>query len=371
MIDALRFLDTPLTPSAFSELIRAHAPTRILLVRGKASFEKCGAKALCDFVLSAEIAQVVEFFNFEENPKIEDVEQGLTLFRDNAIDLVLAIGGGSVLDMAKLIRFFAAYDGNLEEGKYLQANPSVPLLAFPTTSGTGAECTHFAVCYKSGKKYSVAHDDVRPDEAYIVPEWTHACSPYLTACVGFDAFAQAMESYWSVRSSDESRKYALRAISLLYPNLQACVNAPTRELRKKIAEGAYWAGRAIDISFTTAAHAFSYGLTVYLGFPHGRAVASSLAYFFEKNLNVCPENCSDPRGVEFVRGRMSELCGILEIENGIALELWIRTLFRRWLTSISPSEIEWRKCLASVNLSRLSNNPTKILRNPNIKDFIW
>lgn len=371
MDDALQFLDKPLTPQAFTELIRAYSPKRILLVRGKASFEACGAKQLCEPAFASTGANVVEFFDFEENPKIEDVERGLTLFRDNAIDLVVAIGGGSVLDMAKLIRFFAAYAGEIKEGEYLQENDCVPLLAFPTTSGTGAECTHFAVCYKNRKKYSLTHADVRPTKAYLIPEWTHACSPYLTACVGFDAFAQAVESCWSVRSTDTSREYALRAISLLYPNLEACVKNPTPELRRKIAEGAYWAGRAIDISFTTAAHAFSYGLTTYLGFPHGRAVASSLGYFFDQNLNISEDNCNDPRGVEFVRARMQELCGILKIESGVELSRWARALFGQWLKNVPPSEEEWTACLASVNLSRLSNNPTKILKNPNVNDFIW
>ena len=127
----------------------------------------------------------------------------------NVPNIILAVGGGSALDMAKLIRYHI----------YKETDSYIPLVVIPTTAGTGAETTHFSVCYINGEKQSIADSAMLPDYAFVCSELTSHNDAYLTACTGFDAVAQAIESYWSVNSTDESRSYSLKALGLLWKQL--------------------------------------------------------------------------------------------------------------------------------------------------------
>ena len=117
--------------------------------------------------------------------------------------------------------------------------------------------------------------------AVVYPQFTYQNDAYLTACTGFDALAQAIESYWAKGATNESRDYSVRAIGLLWKQLPQLIQSPTKELRNQVAEGAYWAGRAINISTTTAPHAFSYVFTSKYGYPHGHAVAFTFPFFMK------------------------------------------------------------------------------------------
>lgn len=143
------------------------------------------------------------------NPRVEDVRKGVLLCKSQCPNIILAVGGGSALDMAKLIRYHI----------YKETDSYIPLVVIPTTAGTGAETTHFSVCYINGEKQSIADSAMLPDYAFVCSELTSHNDAYLTACTGFDAVAQAIESYWSVNSTDESRSYSLKALGLLWKQL--------------------------------------------------------------------------------------------------------------------------------------------------------
>ena len=218
--------------SSIKELIpilQEYTPDHIFLVRGKKSYEKCGAQAVLESVFVKLACGVTEFFDFEANPKIEDMEKGLSLLKEYPTNMIIAIGGGSVLDMAKLLRFFYSYSGNPTGGEFEKKRQLIPLITLPTTAGTGSEATHFSVLYKDKVKYSVEHDAILPDVAIVYPKFTYGNSKYLTSCTGFDALAQAIEAYWNVNATEESDKYAAKAIKLLWPNLPLVVNSPTAE----------------------------------------------------------------------------------------------------------------------------------------------
>lgn len=257
------------------EWFRQPGIRKVLLVRGKVSFTACGAEAvLAELLQEPAFPQFVHFSDFQNNPQIEDCLKGVALCRQENVDAIMGIGGGSVLDMAKLIRHFH----HEKDGRQL------PLLAIPTTAGTGAEATHFAVCYVAGEKTSVTHEDIRPDLALVYSPFTYKNSTYLTACTGFDAVAQAIESYWSVNANKESRKWSLQALGKLWRQLPALIQkTENTSLRDDVAEGAYYAGRAIDLTTTTAAHAFSYKFTSLLNYPHGHAVALTFPFWFAIN----------------------------------------------------------------------------------------
>lgn len=330
-------------------LLKRHNAKHVFLVRGKGSYTACGAEEIIQNALTKANCELTEFYDFSENPKCEDLERGIELLNNSKADVIIAVGGGSVLDMSKLIRFFSSYRGEVTGKTFIKVCDLLPLIAMPTTAGTGAEATHFAVVYKDKIKYSAEHDDMLPNYAIIYPPFTYSNPQYLTACTGFDALAQAIEAFWNLNATEESDIYAEKAIRLLWPNLPDVVNNPTEELRNKVFEGSYWAGRAINITKTTAPHAFSYPLTTYYGYPHGHAVALTFPFFMERN---CGNLNRD-------KIRVNKLLSLLRLENFENL----REVFFEYTTQIGlyfRGDYEVFKVLDNINLERLKNNPTPV-----------
>ena len=273
----------------------------IVLVTGRASYAACGAKAFLEPFLAGK--SVTHLVTVGENARAKDVAEKRGQL-PSEVDAYLAVGGGTAMDTAKLVR---GLEGTLP-----------PFLAVPTTAGTGAETTRFAVYYDHGVKKSA--DDVRylPTDQLLVPDFTATQSPYQRASTEFDAYAQAVESLWSVGGTDESRAYARRALDLMKAGDQML--------------GSYWAGRAIDISRTTAAHALSYYMTATYGIPHGHAVYMMFPY-------VCRAN-GHP---EFIR----------EVPELQSLRAFAAEKGLDWDGLVG-------KLLANVNAARLANNPAPI-----------
>lgn len=331
-------------------LLKRHNAKHVFLVRGKGSYTACGAEHVINLALSDVGCKLTEFYDFSENPKCEDMERGIELLSECKADIILAVGGGSVLDMSKLIRFFSCYMGDVTSKSFKKAGELLPLLAIPTTAGTGAEATHFAVVYKDKIKYSAEHDDMLPDYAIVYPQFTYGNPQYLTACTGFDALAQAIEAFWNLNATDESDIYAEKAIKLLWSNLPDVVNNPTEELRDKVAEGSYWAGRAINITKTTAPHAFSYPFTTYYGYPHGHAVALTFPYFLELNCGERNKN----------RERIRRLLALLNLDRDSDLMVQMQNYIDHiGLMKRKESEFDINFILSQVNLDRLKNNPVQ------------
>ena len=312
------------------QYMQSIAPRHCLLVRGKKSFGLCGGKKVIDELVGITNCDITEYSDFSVNPKYEEAIFGVEFFIASKADIIVAVGGGSVLDMAKLIRHIAAEKGYV-----------APLHALPTTAGTGAEATHFAVVYIEGKKQSIAADDVLPDVAVVYPQFTYQNDAYLTACTGFDALAQALESYWAKGATNESRDYSVRAVGLLWKQLPQLIQSPTEELRNQVAEGAYWAGRAINISTTTAPHAFSYAFTTHYGYPHGHAVALTFPFFMKLNGS-------------------KELFAILGLSAKNVIEETETYITRLDLSLELSPMVDIEGALREVNLQRMSNNPVVV-----------
>jgi len=292
------------------------SPQKIFLVTGKKSYISSGAeKILFEFIKEYEH---IRFFDFKINPKIEDIKKGINLFNREKCDFVIGIGGGSVMDIAKSISLLATQKGGLEEfvkGKLSLTKREILSIMIPTTAGTGSESTHFSVIYINKIKYSLAHNSLIPDFAILDPVFTENLPPYITACTSMDALCQAIESFWSTNSTEDSRIYSKQAIELIMPNIIKNVNNPDRVLREKMLIASNLAGKAINIAKTTAAHSVSYPLTSYFSISHGHAVALTLPYFIEFNNDISLENLQDSRGLKFVKDRMSELFIILKVKT--------------------------------------------------------
>lgn len=348
------------------ELLARLDTRRLLLVLDEPAYEYSGAAdALTDRLLKY---RTVHFSGFELNPKIEDAENGIALFQREAPDVVIALGGGSALDMAKLIAFGGVQEGRLLDyviGERAPERPGPPVIAVPTTAGTGSEATHFAVVYVDGRKHSLAHPFLLPEYALIDPVLTYSLPAGVTASSGLDALCQATESIWASGATAESIEYASQALSLALENLHAAVNKPSPPVRMAMATAAHLAGKAINISKTTAPHALSYGITTRYGVPHGAAVALTVAAFLGYNHAVDEATCSDARGVVAVKqrvGRIVELLGDGSLERakdrlGSLIES-IGGSVR--LRDVGVQQRDLPELARTVNVERLSNNPRTI-----------
>jgi alcohol dehydrogenase class IV len=193
----------------YCKLDESFIPTeskKIFLVTGKHSFELSGAKEILSEQLKS--YSIVNFNDFTANPKIDNIKEGIELFNDNDCDVVIAVGGGSVIDMAKSINILSVQNGdpkNIIQGREKILNKGKNLIAIPTTSGAGSEATHFAVVYIDKEKFSIAHEYILPNTAIVDPTFTFKLNSRVTAISGIDALSQAMESHWSVNSDNESK----------------------------------------------------------------------------------------------------------------------------------------------------------------------
>lgn len=347
-------------------LISENSANRIFLITGKGSYEHSGAKEFIETSLNG--IDFVHFSEFEQNPKYEDAVIGTRIFQESKSDMIIAIGGGSVIDMAKLINTFAANSEEealaiVKDSKRISVKGKF-MVAIPTTAGTGSEATHFAVVYHERRKYSVAHQSLLPNAVGLNVMFTMSQSKYLTACTGLDALSQAIESFWSVGGTQESKKYAEEAIRLLVKNLVNAVNSPNRENHISIVKGAYMAGKAINISKTTAAHAVSYAFTTYYSVPHGHAIFLTLPEFFEYNYGVSEKDVNDLRGVEYVKRNIEDLCGFFGVESASEGKHFLTNIAKGIGVELSLEKLgikNYREIIVNnVNLERLGNNPRKI-----------
>jgi len=236
---------------------------KIFLVTGKNSYSTSGAQGFLRRLLHD--YEVSRFSDFEANPKIEDVRKTVEIFKQVKCDTVIAVGGGSVMDMAKLANFLAVNDQDPLHyfgTKNDTAQKPKPLIAIPTTAGSGSEATSSAVLYADRQKFSVDNEFCLPDFAIVDPGLTMSLPKHITATTGMDALSQAVESYWNINSNEQSKVWAKGSIELIMPNIVTAVVKPCASARLAMAKAAHLAGKAINITRTTASHAISYPLSL-------------------------------------------------------------------------------------------------------------
>lgn len=299
------------------EIVKYFNAKNIFLVTGKKSFHLSGAEEIIKNIF--ENISYTKFDQFSENPNIEEVKQGVLLYRRVNPDMVVAVGGGSVIDMAKAINILAYQDDKPEvyisEEKRLE-KIGRPLIAIPTTAGTGSESTRFSTIYIDKTKHSL-NDEILtlPAVSIIDPTLTYSMPRYLTASTGLDALSQAIESLWSVHSTNESQKFAEKALKLAFKSLKRAANDPDGESRMNMTKAANLSGKAINITKTTACHSIAYPITSYFDVAHGHAVALTIPQLLEFNYNVDDKSCNDKRGAEFVKNQIENIINLMECKD--------------------------------------------------------
>jgi alcohol dehydrogenase class IV len=349
--------------------------SKAFLICGKSSFIECGAEAHINKIKNV---QFVQFNDYENNPKIENVNNGIRSFQQSKAEIIIALGGGSAIDIAKLIRHFSEQGlDKVSISDITNMNNSkkrILLVAIPTTAGSGSEATSFAVMYADKVKYSVADSSILPDIVIIDPLLSMTLSSQNTAVTGMDALCHAIESYWSINSTNESKNYAKEAMTIILNNLHETVHNPTVELRSNMAKAANLSGKAINISKTTAAHAISYTFTSYFAIPHGLAVSFFIPDLLVYNYNVSEHDADDPRGVDYIKQTINEINHFFGgndcYDTKIILEKFINNLgLSRDLSfyGIKYNDIDF--ILNNINNERLKNNPRRLNLN-NLREII-
>lgn len=331
---------------------------RVMLVCGN-SINKLKINDYLQGIKQSLGVDVVRFSDFTPNPDYSSVVKGVELFRKNNCDAIIAVGGGSAIDVAKCIKLFSTMDGNGNNGEFLSRNITknhIPFCVMPTTSGTGSEATHFAVIYYEGLKQSVAHISALPEVIVFDSSVLKTLPLYQKKSTMLDALCHAVESYWCVNSTDESKEYSLKAIRLIVNNLNSYL-ANNDDGNDNMMKASYLAGKAINITKTTAGHAMCYKITSLFNCAHGH-VAGLCDRILFKWMVENTQKCSDKRGVEYLKKTLDELGIALGGADALSGANKFCELFDSLNLNIpTATQEQIEELKSSVNTDRLSNHP--------------
>jgi alcohol dehydrogenase len=297
------------------------------------------------------------FTEIEPNPSVQCVTRLVEQIKAAGAEFVVALGGGSTMDAAKAAAL-AAVGAPIQEyhaGRVPVGDKALPLIAMPTTAGTGSEVTAVAVLTDPERdvKAPIGGPALLPRVAMVDPEWTLSAPPAVTAGTGMDALSHAIEAYWSVHAQPVCDALALQAASLIVASLEAAyAHGDDRDAREKLSLGSLLAGLAFAAPKTAAVHACSYPLTQRFKLPHGVACALTLDRFLEFNAPALPE-------------KLGRLAGQLGFKDVPALAHRIRAMKRSMSmpmtladAGISPQDLP--QLVAESFHPNMQNNPREV-----------
>lgn len=330
----------------------------LFLVCGR-SFDHLKIKSYFDTLTEGLGIKVTRFSNFKPNPLFESVVEGVRVFNENGCDAVFAVGGGSGMDVAKCVKMFAEMPSDKDYVLQTIEPNEIPLIAMPTTAGSGSEATKYAIIYYKGEKLTVTHDSCIPSAVVMDSLVLETLPLYQKKSTMLDALCHAIESYWSVKSTEESREYARKAISEVLKYKDSYL-ANEHDGNEKMLWAAYTAGKAINITGTTASHAMCYKLTGLYGFAHGHSAALAVSKLWSYTTNHI-NNCIDPRGKAYVCDMLKELAELFNcesIEQGA--EKFQELLDSLDLPKPTAGENDLEILTKSVDPNKLKSNPVAL-----------
>jgi alcohol dehydrogenase class IV len=336
---------------------------KIFVLCGKKSFVTSGAENLFKKLIIHK--EIKLFYKKSELPILEELIEIINDIKNFKPDLILAVGGGAVIDYAKIANVVDVREDLAD----LIVNYSYPfkkkytkLTVIPTTAGSGAEVTSNAVIYVDGIKHSFESELLIPDNFFLIPEFLISAPNKIKASAGFDAIAQALESLVSKKSNDQSVEYASKSLRVSVNSFISFVNNPNMKNATEMSIAANLAGKAISISKTTAPHAASYPFTSLFDISHGHAVSLFFERFFKFNYDNLDKsetsfdlkkrfdlifNLFDVQNINDFNSKISLIKNQAKLEdNLIKLDINIQ----------QSSE----NIFKGINLLRLGNNPVKI-----------
>lgn len=343
----------------FSKTIYGTESRRLFLICGRDIAQTESG----NYLLKHELVTFV-FQDFESNPTYESVQEAVKLFQQNQCDGVVAIGGGSAMDVAKCVKAFGGVPPTTDFIEQTIKVMEIPIYVIPTTAGSGSEATKFAVVYVEGIKKSVENENLLPDIVFLDSTLLKTLPNFQKKVTMMDALAHCIESYWSLNANEKSRAYAVKGMQMILEYYDLYLKGDERAFAK-MNIAANNAGKAINITKTTAAHAMSYKLTKMYNIPHGHAVTLCLVIVWEYTFYIAKSqkdeellqhlfqiaaiwNCdSIEKSIDSFRKLSKKLCleKDFELKEGTLLEL-----------------------CQSVNVERLRNHPI-IFEDNTIKEM--
>jgi alcohol dehydrogenase class IV len=272
--------------------------------------------------------QFAVYDKISTEPTVDYVREGLDVYKENGCDFLLAVGGGSAIDTAKAISVMVTNPGSIEDYKGLNKIPEkgAPLIAIPTTGGTGSEVTVYTIITdtKTNVKMLIGSPFIMPQVAIVDPLLTLSCPRSLTAAVGIDALTHAIEAYVSVRAQPMSDIFCLSAIELISGNLrQAWANGNNIEAREKTMLGALQAGIAFSNSSVALVHGMSRPIGAYFHVAHGASNAPLLGVVTEFSLIGNPV-----RYAHIAKAMGGNITGLTDLEAAQLAAKSIKTLIK-------------------------------------------
>ena len=310
-----------------TDVVRFFKPNKIMLVTGRKSMKELGVTdRIVDYLKDYQVV----VYGVEQNPTVRMVEDGIRFLKVEGCNMVIGLGGGSAIDTAKAVSVLAKNPGPV--GKYLSedrkiVNRGLPLVAFPTTAGTGTEVTQYASIIDEGKKrkLSLSHEYIHPSVAIVDPTLMVSMPKFVTATTGLDALSQCIEAYWSKCRTPISDIFALNGIKLVFEALVNSFNFPENvEFREKMALASLFSGIAISIARTTIVHSVSYPLTVHFNVPHGLACSLTLPSFIRYNSVAVKDRIRDiaraigVRTIEECIGKVERVISDVKLPNRLS-----------------------------------------------------
>jgi len=279
------------------KVVKDFGATQVLIVTDKALVQ-LGFVNLAIEALSAEGIQAIVFDGVIPDPTVEVVDNALNLARHHHCDAIVALGGGSSIDTAKII---ALHDNpfisatNLFNQDLSKFN-KLPLIAIPTTAGTGAEVTFVSVITATdGNKFAVFHSKILPDVAILDANLTLGLPPLITAATALDAMVHCIEAYTSrTKKNPISDALAVKGLQLLWQNYRKVMtNGKNIEARSEMLLGSCLAGMAFVNASVAAVHGLSYPLSIRFHVPHGHANALVMTGVFTFNLPAAQQHYAE------------------------------------------------------------------------------
>jgi alcohol dehydrogenase class IV len=336
---------------------------KIFILCGKKSFVTSGADT-CLKDIDAE-KKIKIFYKKSEIPVIEELVEIINDIKNFKPDLILAVGGGAVIDYAKIANVVDVREDLAD----LIVNYSYPfkkkytkLTVIPTTAGSGAEVTSNAVIYVKGIKHSFESELLIPDNFFLIPEFLISAPNKIKASAGFDAIAQALESLVSRKSNDKSVEYASKSLKVSVNSFISFINDPNMKNSTEMSIASNLAGKAINISKTTAPHAVSYPFTSLFNISHGHAVS----LFFEDFFKFSHDNLQKSKTSFDLKKRFDLIFKLFDVSNINDFNSKISFLKKkaRLEDDLSKLKIDLKKnsenIINGINLLRLGNNPLEI-----------
>jgi alcohol dehydrogenase class IV len=336
---------------------------KIFVLCGKKSFVTSGAEICFKKIVSTKEIRI--FYKNSELPILEELIEIIKNIKNFKPDLILAVGGGAVIDYAKIANVVDVRSDLAD----LIVNYSYPfkekytrLAVIPTTAGSGAEVTSNAVIYVDGVKHSFESELLIPDNYFLIPEFLISAPNKIKASAGFDAIAQALESLISKKSNEKSVAYASKSLSVSIGSYISFLNNPSLKNATEMSIAANLAGKAISISKTTVPHAASYPFTSLFNISHGHAVGLFFEKFFKFNYDHLDksETSFDLNKRYSLIFKLFSVSNINEFSSKISL---IKkqanledNLVKLNIDIIKSSD----NIIRGINLLRLGNNPVKI-----------